>query len=70
MSLQERPTDPSVGPKRDELNQRSEAILKCRDLTDEQRQEENAAASRYVRRWAYENKIHDWREVLDALGLA
>ncbi len=66
MSLQERPADPSVGPKRDEMGSRTEVLVLTKlPVTDDDRM----AAAKYVRRWAVKNKIKDWQEVLDALGL-
>jgi hypothetical protein len=66
VSLQERPVDESVGPKRDEMHQRAAVLVDSgHKVTDEDRK----AAAKYIRRWAVKTKADNWQDVLDALGL-
>lgn len=70
MSLQEEPTDQSVGPKRDEMHQRAAVLVDQKLIVTE---DDKVLAARYIRRWAVKNDVKGepdgYQNVLDALGL-
>lgn len=69
MSLQERPKDQSVGPKRGEMADRGDALTYIPQREEDEEQQRRRDAAKYVRRWAVKHGVKDWQVVLDALDL-
>lgn len=71
MSLQERPRDPSVGPKRSEMADRGAVLTYIPPASEEERASRAVETRAYVNRWAlkYAISIEDEQEVLAALGV-